>query len=237
MPGAVDSDVPMDPMGLLKSLVSPRGNHGSEDNAARSMYANQSCYALDGRTSNNTRGWEEEETGGEGANSSPRRRLLSVPQSGAVPPVEQRGDRGGGEADDDDGDEAAGGDEDGGDDGEEGGGVERKPRSRRRSIEEQLSEVGLGRPSAETKRSKARAAKERASQDGSEMDDDAGSSNLTDYKVSVRYVAEVAGSSNLTDYKVSVSVVSLLGWGAAMLSLKWGRPSLDISLFHGPFAL
>ena len=37
MPGTHEPDLVMDPTGLLKSLMSPRGNHGSEDNAARSM--------------------------------------------------------------------------------------------------------------------------------------------------------------------------------------------------------
>ena len=39
MPGSSKEPEPLiDPMGLLKSLVSPRGNHGEEDNAARSMW-------------------------------------------------------------------------------------------------------------------------------------------------------------------------------------------------------
>ena len=38
MPGTKEPELVIDPMGLLKSLVSPRGDHGEDDNAGRSMW-------------------------------------------------------------------------------------------------------------------------------------------------------------------------------------------------------
>jgi len=179
MPGGRDSDVILDPAGMLRSLMAPRGadrdRQGSSQDMTRSMYA-QASIIMEARTSNNTRNEEDLDAPLGVTSGAP----LGV-TSGALRP------RGGDGSDDEVGGEGPaaaaaagldGGRKGGGYDGDGDDDGQRRSMQRSASLTAAKSKAG-----SEKDVAKAAKAKAKAKEDGSEMDDDAMSSNLSDYKV------------------------------------------------------